>query len=59
MSCISPIRGQPTSILKPGAYAYGPAKAPHEASCVSSEACVLFIAFESPVDAHTFDRSLK
>jgi quercetin dioxygenase-like cupin family protein len=51
-------QGQPTAILKAGTYAYGPAKAPHKASCMSSEACVLFIAFESAVDAHVFDGSL-
>jgi quercetin dioxygenase-like cupin family protein len=37
--------------LKPGTYAYGPAKLPHKASCGPVAACVLFIAFESPVDA--------
>jgi quercetin dioxygenase-like cupin family protein len=37
--------------LRPGTYAYGPARAPHEARCVSKDACVLFIAFEGPVDA--------
>jgi mannose-6-phosphate isomerase-like protein (cupin superfamily) len=52
-------QGESPSILKPGTYAYGPAKAPHKASCTSSDACVLFIAFESPVDAHAFDGSLK
>ena len=52
-------RGQSPSILKPGTYAYGPAKAPHKASCVSPDACVLFIAFEAPVDAHPFEGSLK
>jgi hypothetical protein len=31
-------------------YAYGPAKLPHSASCISSVPCVLFIAFESAVD---------
>lgn len=44
-------RGQEKVALKPWIYAYGPAKAPHEASSVSSGPCVLFIAFESPVDA--------
>ena len=43
--------GQPTTVLKPGMYAYGPAKLPHEAVCASGAACVLFIAFEAPVDA--------
>lgn len=38
--------------LKPGAYAYGPAKLPHEAVCAKGGSpCVLFIAFEEPVDA--------
>lgn len=38
-------------VLKPGMYAYGPAKLPHTASCRGSAPCVLFIAFESAVDA--------
>ena len=45
--------GQPTVALKPGMYAYGPAKAPHRAQCRSTEPCVLFIAFEGPVDVQT------
>lgn len=44
-------QGQPTVVLKPGMYAYGPSKLPHSASCVGTAPCVLFIAFESPVDA--------
>jgi len=43
--------GQPKAILKPGSYAYGPAKLPHSGECASAVPCVLFIAFESPVDA--------
>ncbi|MDQ3038737.1 MAG: cupin domain-containing protein [Pseudomonadota bacterium] len=43
--------GQDTAILRPGTYAYGPAKLPHAAKCVSEAPCVLAIAFESPVDA--------
>ena len=43
--------GQTTAVLKPGTYAYGPAKTTHEGSCASSQPCVLFIAFESPLDA--------
>ncbi|HEY0593421.1 MAG TPA: cupin domain-containing protein [Thermoanaerobaculia bacterium] len=38
-------------VLRPGMYAYGPAKAAHSASCGGEGPCVLFIAFESPVDA--------
>jgi quercetin dioxygenase-like cupin family protein len=44
-------RGQEKVVLRPGMYAYGPAKAPHKASCTSSGPCALSIAIESPVDA--------
>jgi mannose-6-phosphate isomerase-like protein (cupin superfamily) len=43
--------GHKTEVLKPGTYAYGPAKLPHKAECKQAGPCVLFIAFESPVDA--------
>lgn len=43
--------GAEETTLTAGSYAYGPAGAPHRAACVSQEACVLFIAFEGPVDA--------
>jgi quercetin dioxygenase-like cupin family protein len=43
--------GQQTAVLKAGTYAYGPAKLPHHGACVSKKPCVLFIAFESPLDA--------
>jgi quercetin dioxygenase-like cupin family protein len=43
--------GQKTSVLRPGTYAYGPAKLPHKGFCASDVPCVLFIAFESPLDA--------
>ena len=43
--------GQKKAILRPGTYAYGPAKRPHHGFCASDDACVLFIAFESPLDA--------
>jgi len=42
--------GQQPTVLKPGTYAYGPAKLPHKASCVSGNPCILFIAYEGPVD---------
>ena len=44
-------KGQAKVVLKPGMYAYGPAKLPHSASCAGSAPCILFIAFESAVDA--------
>lgn len=43
--------GQDTAVLKPGTYAYGPAQKPHEGFCASAVPCVLFIAFEAPLDA--------
>jgi quercetin dioxygenase-like cupin family protein len=44
-------KGQAPVALKPGMYAYGPAKVPHSASCAAGAPCVLFIAFEEAVDA--------
>ncbi|WP_111642835.1 cupin domain-containing protein [Marinimicrobium alkaliphilum] len=43
--------GQEPVTLKPGTYAYGPPKLPHVTHCRSEEDCLLFIAFEKPVDA--------
>jgi hypothetical protein len=43
--------GSAPATLAPGDYAYGPAGAPHEATCLGREPCVLFIAFETAVDA--------
>lgn len=51
--------GQAKAVLKPGMYAYGPAKLPHEAVCASTDPCVLFIAFESPLDAVPVEKSGK
>ena len=42
--------GQDPVVMKPGTYAYGPAKLHHTTSCISEEPCLLFIAFEGPVD---------
>lgn len=43
--------GKEPVTLKKGMYAYGPPKAPHSAHCAKGDPCVLFIAFELPVDA--------
>jgi quercetin dioxygenase-like cupin family protein len=43
--------GQAAVTLTPGMYAYGPAGRPHHATCADGPPCVLFIAFEAPVDA--------
>ena len=52
-------QGQAEAVLRPGMYAYGPAKLSHTASCRGSTPCVLFIAFESAVDAEPVSRPAK
>jgi quercetin dioxygenase-like cupin family protein len=42
--------GAPATTLTAGMYAYGPAGVPHRAACRGTTPCVLFIAFEGPVD---------
>lgn len=51
-------KGAPAATLTPGMYAYGPAGLPHEADCRDGAACILFIAFEGPVDAAEFQGKL-
>ena len=51
--------GQKKAVLKPGTYAYGPAKRPHKGVCASAVPCVLFIAFESPLDAVPIESTEK
>ena len=43
--------GQPPRTLLPGMYAWGPPKLGHAASCAPGAECILFIAFDGPVDA--------
>ena len=43
-------QGAAPATLNPGNYAYGPANAPHRATCVGTTQCHLFVAFEGPVD---------
>src|SRR5688572_15841613 len=52
-------QGAPAATLRSGNYAYGPAKLPHRAQCRSSEPCILFIAFEGPVDVLPFEGELR
>jgi quercetin dioxygenase-like cupin family protein len=42
--------GQAPATLKSGSYANGPAKRAHVAVCANGDPCVLFIAFEAPLD---------
>ncbi len=51
-------QGAPQATLKATDYAYGPANLPHRANCRSEAACILFIAFEGPVDVKPFEGSL-
>lgn len=43
--------GQDPVRITVGDYAYGPPELPHSATCSSGDDCVLFVAFEAPVDA--------
>jgi quercetin dioxygenase-like cupin family protein len=43
--------GQEPVVLTPGTYAYGPPGRSHGGDCASATPCILFIAFEAPVDA--------
>lgn len=43
--------GQEPVVLKPGTYAWGPPEHPHSARCLDAGDCVLFIAFNEPIDA--------
>ncbi|MEX1185972.1 MAG: cupin domain-containing protein [Gemmatimonadaceae bacterium] len=51
--------GQAPILLRPGSYAYGPAKLPHSGVCASAVPCVLFIAFESPLDAVAVETAVR
>lgn len=44
-------KGEAKKIMKKGNYAFGPAKKPHTAKCISKKPCVLFVGFVEPVDA--------
>lgn len=48
-----------TELLVPGMYAYGPSKLPHTAFCEKGDPCVLFIAFEEPLDAFEVMKEAK
>lgn len=48
-----------TELLEPGMYAYGPSKLPHTAYCEKGDPCVLFIAFEEPLDAFEVMKEVK
>jgi quercetin dioxygenase-like cupin family protein len=51
--------GHEAKTLRRGDYAFGPAELPHAAECRSQEPCVLFIAFESAVDAIAYEGELR
>jgi hypothetical protein len=48
--------GKP-AMAKSGAYAFLPAKHPHQFTCVSS--CVMFLSIDSPFDIHYVDADGK
>lgn len=50
---------QKSELIETGMYAYGPSKLPHTAYCEKGEPCVLFIAFEEPLDAFEVMKATK
>ncbi|MEA1919835.1 MAG: cupin domain-containing protein [Campylobacterota bacterium] len=50
---------QESELIKTGMYAYGPSKRPHTAYCEKGDECVLFIAFEEPLDAFEIMKDSK
>ena len=50
---------QKTERLQTGMYAYGPSKRPHTAYCEKGKECILFIAFEEPLDAFEIMKESK
>lgn len=51
--------GAPEATLEAGTYAWGPGGVAHQVACVSDTPCVVFIAFEGPVDAAPFTGTLR
>lgn len=48
--------GQQAAVLKPGMYAYSPAKLPHTAICANGDPCILFISYDGPINAFATGR---
>lgn len=49
-------KGESMQTMNVGDYAYGPAKKPHTAKCVSKDPCILFIGFGEPLDAFAVEQ---
>lgn len=47
--------GEDTQTMQVGDYAFGPAKKPHTAKCVSKDPCILYIGFGEPLDAFAIE----
>ncbi len=43
--------GQDRVKLNPGDYAYSPAELAHDGYCASQQECILFVAYDTPLDA--------
>ncbi len=52
-------QGAAAATLNAGNYAYGPANAAHQATCLGSAQCHLFVAFEGPVDVMAVAGAIK
>ncbi len=47
--------GQDRVILKSGDYAFGPAGLAHDGYCASDEECVMYVGYDTPLDALPFE----
>ena len=50
---------QKSERIETSMYAYGPSKRPHTAYCEKGDPCILFIAFEEPLDAFEVMKETK
>jgi quercetin dioxygenase-like cupin family protein len=51
--------GQAPALIETGSYAYGPPGRAHSARCLDAGDCVLFIAFNEPIDAMPVEDASK
>jgi len=48
-------KGETAKVMHVGDFAFGPAKKPHSAKCLSKAPCILYIGFGEPVDAFAIE----
>jgi quercetin dioxygenase-like cupin family protein len=51
--------GQERVVLKAGDYAYGPGNLAHDGYCASEETCIMFVAYETAIDAIPYPKNRR